>query len=522
MQENQNLSEEFSYDVIAYPSQILLQTHPTHLAAVAKLYGMNPAPADKCRVLELGCGTGTNLNWQAHGFPESEFVGIDLAQNHIVEAKQDAEELGLQNVSFFQQDVMEITEKTFGKFDYIIAHGLYSWVPDFVREKVLSLYDGLLNAEGIGFISYNVYPGAYRRRIMMDMMKFHTRGIETPIEKVKKGIGFIEFLTEQTAQPQLNREILNAEFENLVKYPLEKIYHDELAEVSQPFYFTEFIADAEKHNLKFLSESENLPTQKDNFPEEIIQAFENISRNIVEYEQFADFLECRRFRQTLLCKKDVVLETKINPSKLKDLYISSLLKPTSPTIDLSPDSFKEFLNFKNEGIDVGHNLTKVVLANLVNLGAHLNTFNELIEKANEILNSQGILYEDLEQEAEITASLLLQLYSPNAIGFHTGKPDYLDYVSERPIAGKFTRWQAKRGDLAINFCGAALNIQDDSIRLLLNLLDGTRTREDLIKDLVETIKSNNEIADDENFLTQMTAKLDRDLFILAKMGFLVG
>lgn len=522
MKKNQTTDEEFSYDAVAYPGLVISQTSPDRLGAIARLRGMNPAPSEKCRLLELGCGDGINLCWLASNLPESEFVGVDLAQNHIVEAKKITADLELRNVSFFQQDVLEINKKTFGKFDYIIAHGLFSWVPEVVRERILSLYDELLNPQGVGFISYNVYPGCYQRRIVMDIMRFHTRKIANPLEKVKQGVGFVEFLTKHTNHSPVYHEILQDELKTLALYPFQNIYHNELAEINQPFYFTEFVALAEKHNLQFLSESENFPSQKDNFPPEIVAGFEKISRSAIEYEQYADFLECRRFRQTLLCKKDVALEEEVNLLKLKELYISSLLKPTTPQIDLTPDSFKEFLNFKRDSIGVRHNLTKVVLAYLVNIGAHLLKFDELIEKAAEMLHAQGIIYENLENEAENTALLLFQLYSPNAVGFHTTKSNAVDYVSEKPIARKFNRWQANRGELVVNFWGVALNVQDFFSHSLLRLLDGTRTRENLIGELTKIINSSKEIENKEVFLTKLPENLDRNLFVLAKMGFLVG
>lgn len=522
MKENQPPNDEFSYDVIAYPSQIIPQTHPDRLAAVAKLYGLNPAPPDKCRVLELGCGTGTNLNWFAYHLPESEFVGVDLAQNHIVEAKEDAEELGLQNVEFYQQDVMEIDVNTYGKFDYIIAHGLFSWVPDFVREKVLSLYDELMNPNGVGFISYNVFPGCHRRRIVRNAMRFHTRSIENPIEKVENGVGFIEFVIENNEHIPVYQGILKHEYEGFAKRPLQNIYHDDFAEINQPFYFTEFIAEAEKHNLQFLSESDYLPTKRNHLAKDVAETIKGFSQNLIEYEQYSDFLECRRFRQTLLCKKGANLEKDVKTSAIKEFYVSSELKPTSPQIDLNPNVYKEFISKKGDKVGINHNLTKIFLSSLVNAGSHPVKFDELIENAFGILSSQGIVYEDLDKEIEVTTSLLLQLYSPSAIGFHTMPSPALPFVSEKPIASQFAVWHSKQNELAANFYGIGLTVRDIFTRSLLNLLDGKRTREDLLSELTKIIESSDEIEEKETILAQLPESLDRDLFILAKMGFLFG
>ncbi len=521
MNKNQNPNEKFSYDEVSYPGLILPNTHPDRIAAIAKLYGMNPAQPEKCRVLELGCGDGTNLNWLAYNLSDSEFIGIDLAHNHIHEANKNAEELLLQNVRFYQEDVLEITKDSFGTFDYIIAHGLFSWVPEFVREKILKIYDELLNPNGVGFISYNVYPGAHRRQITNDMMRFFTRNIENPQTKVEQGVALIDLLAENVTSP-VYQEILKYELESFDRRPVQNIYHDDLAEINQPFYFTEFIAEAEKNDLKFLSETDYLFSERTFLSVEIAQTISDISQNPIEYEQYTDFFECRRFRQTLLCKKGVELKENIDISDLNDLYISSFLKPALPTIDLNPDSPKEFFSKKGESVKIGHVLTKIVLMELVNAGSHPIKFSDLVTNSFEILKSQGITYENLENEVEITAQILLQSYSPNAICFHTVKSKAIDFVSEKPLASKFARWQTAHDNTVVNFYGVGLNVRDEFLQKLINLLDGTRTKDDLFNELADFMQTTEEISDKDEFLKSIAERLNLNLFVMAKLGFLIA
>src|SRR6476469_9617489 len=125
-----------AYDVVSYPGHSYPQTHPDRLATIATLYGLTPPPPETCRVLELGCGDGANLLPVAYTLPGSTCVGIDLAADALARGQAAAAELGLGNLSLQQLDVTEIS-RDFGQFDYIIAHGLYSWVPPHVQEKVL-------------------------------------------------------------------------------------------------------------------------------------------------------------------------------------------------------------------------------------------------------------------------------------------------------------------------------------------------------------------------------------------------
>ena len=128
----------------------------------------------------------------------------------------------------------------------------------------------------------------------------------------------------------------------------------------------------------------------------------------------------------------------------------------------------------------------------------------------------------MEKEIEITARIILQLYSPNGAGLHTTKAKAIDYVSEKPLLNDFSRWQAGKMDIAVNFYGVGLNVPDDFTRKLLELLDGTRNRNDLKNDLTEFVKLNEEISDKEAFLANLAENLDRDLFVMAKMGFFIA
>jgi SAM-dependent methyltransferase len=125
-----------SYDEVPYSSTPFYYTQPDCLATMATLHGMTPAAADHCRVLELGCGRGGNLIPLAVSLPESRFVGIDLSRRQVAEGRSVVEKLGLSNIELRPMNILDIDEG-FGSFDYIICHGVYSWVPDEVRDQIL-------------------------------------------------------------------------------------------------------------------------------------------------------------------------------------------------------------------------------------------------------------------------------------------------------------------------------------------------------------------------------------------------
>jgi cyclopropane fatty-acyl-phospholipid synthase-like methyltransferase len=119
---------------------------------MAPLFGMRPAPVDRCRVLELGCSDGSNLIAMAYGLPQSQFVGTDFAERAIVWGKATIEALGLKSITSHRLDLRD-TPSDLGRFDFIIALGLYSWVPAEVRDKVLAVCGEHLTARGVAYVS---------------------------------------------------------------------------------------------------------------------------------------------------------------------------------------------------------------------------------------------------------------------------------------------------------------------------------------------------------------------------------
>src|SRR3984885_859425 len=125
------------YDEVLYPVTTFPQTHPNRLATVAFLRGMQPAPARNCRVLELGCGVGSNIIGMAFQLPTSEFIGLDLAQRPIASGQDFVRGLEMKNVTLFLVGFLSAENHPFGKIHLFYCHGVYSWVPEPVRERIL-------------------------------------------------------------------------------------------------------------------------------------------------------------------------------------------------------------------------------------------------------------------------------------------------------------------------------------------------------------------------------------------------
>ena len=177
------MSSAAEYDRFPYDSNPFPQSHPQRLAALGRLFGVDAPDVKTARVLELGCASGGNLLPLAYYMPSASFVGIDFSGRQLEQGREIAARAGLDNVELIHGDIAELDE-SHTDFDYIICHGVYSWIPDSVQHAIMRICRDRLTTNGIAYISYNVYPGWHMRSMIRDMMLYHTASLDDPVMKV--------------------------------------------------------------------------------------------------------------------------------------------------------------------------------------------------------------------------------------------------------------------------------------------------------------------------------------------------
>ena len=512
------LDEKFSYDRIAYPKKLFMQTHPEHLATLGVFFEMNPPPVENCRVLELGCGDGNSLLAHAFNLPDAHFVGVDLAENHIEKAKKSVEALNLKNIEFHQTDVMKISREDFGAFDYITAHGLFSWVPEFVREKILSLCREMLAPNGIGYISFNAFPGARQRQMVGDIARFFTKEISEPTEKVKRSLAFLNFLAENAGEAEVYQAVLKKELERFLKLDASEIFHDDLAEINQPFYFYEFAGMLEQYSLQFLAEADLYAMFTGGLSEEAGD-FINSTDDIIEREQYIDFFRGHTFRQVLFCRREIELNRRIEPAILKNFLFNSSIRPASPNFDFVNAACETFVGAKGDSIEIDHPLTKAALFYLGQIWARSAGFFEMLEAARETLISNGYEIEDWQTEFETASEIFLQICcQTDLIKLHLRQTNAAKTLSEKPKISDFARWQLQDSIEILTLYNVGISFEDDFTRHLLYLLDGTRSHSQILSEMRNFVETREEIADRESFLTALPGRIEMILEQLVRIG----
>ena len=473
------------YDEVLYPAQTFPQTHPNRLATVAFLRGMEPAQVNRCRVLELGCGVGSNLIGMAFQLPGSQFIGLDLARRPIASGQTFVRELGLGNIGLHSIDVCEANPERFGRFDFIIAHGLYSWVPQPVRERILAICREMLEPQGVAYISYNAYPGNHMRDLVRGMMRFHTARFENPIDKVGQARGLLKFLAGSTRKSDYYVAAIQAQFERTLKYVDEAFFHDDLSEVNQPFYFHEFISDAGRHGLQFVGEARASNLNSGNYTPEVMERMKELERAPeVVREQYKDFISGSAFRETLLCHRELEIASDLLLERVPKLYASCDAVPKEDggegTLFRSPGGAK---------LETKHPLICAALKSLVSHWPAAVSFEMLLADA----RAATVVAEPDNRaevdEAEILAEALRRAYRVGFLQLQVFPHEVTNVVSKCPSASRLARFLLERGEFATNQLHVSVRFPDPLSRRLVQLLDGTRNQEMLTCELLEFVRS---------------------------------
>lgn len=473
-----------SYDDVIYPAFTFSQTHPDRLCALGRLFGMDPAPVEECRVLDVGCGTGANLIPMAFSLPRSRFTGIDLAATQIRIGQERAAALGLDNIELKAMDLMDVGPE-FGEFDYIIAHGVYSWVPPEVREKLLELARRNLAPEGVAYISYNTFPGGHLRRMVREILLYHIRGIRDPAERVRESLRLARHISQWMHARDNERDLLREEFSRLLRYDPNHLYHDDLAEFNSPVYFHEFMEQASRHGLQYLAEADFYEMQAppayqaEADPPRLPSPEERI-----EFEQYLDFVRCRRFRQTLLCHDSVKLDRAAPPSRLPGLYLSSPLRAVSESPNLGHGVVEQFRGPKEVQIETDFPAAKAALVVLGRIYPASLRYEDLLTASRKLVAAGETDGDDWpSQISHGLAGFFLKLYAVNAIELYASAPRFTVELSARPQISRLAREQLKTGMVVVSQLHRVIEIPDEKARTMLLLADGTRDLAALRRDL---------------------------------------
>lgn len=471
-----------SYDEVPYESHPYPQSHPDRLATIATLFGMKPAPITKCRVLELGCAAGGNIIPMAASLPNSEFVGIDGSARQIADGQALVDAMQLKNIKLQTVDFNDFADSNEEPFDYIIAHGIYSWIADPLQDKLLEICGKKLTPNGVAYVSYNTFPGWHYRGMIRDMMLYHTEQFPEPQMRATQARALLEFLAQslQSSTEDPFPAMLRQNLDIIRRQSDSYLLHDHLEEVNDPVYFHQFVESAQKQGLQYLGESDFATMLTNMYPKEVTETLQRVAKDIVRMEQYMDFLRNRTFRQTLLCKSDLTLKRNVTPQDMASFRIASPVElPEKLDIrSMQPDTFK--VGGSNTTLTTSVPIVKAALQHLSEIWPHSVSIDRLLAVSRSRLSNVTIRDQGMVQaEMNALGSAILTGYTVRLLELRTHEPEFVTEISDKPRASDLARAQAKKGTRVTNQRHEIVNL-DEFSRRTLQLLDGSRDRAALL------------------------------------------
>lgn len=443
------------YDEVAYPGWPYPQTHPLRVSAVAALLGVAYAEPATARVLEVGCGDAANLIPMALSSPEAEFVGFDLAEAPVARGRALAETLGLTNLRLEARDIMAGSEGL-GSFDYVIAHGVYSWVPDLVRERLLQLLAERLSPVGVAFVSYNALPGGRMREAMRDLLLYHLKAAPQGADAMDRVREVLQTFVRAADAKSPLVAAMRAEAEAMLGRDPAVVFHDELCEHWRAFHLHEFASAAQAQGLEVMGDVEGAALRQDLFPTALGGALRELAGDdATRFHQYQDFVAGRLFHQSLLRRAGgLPLSRRFEAARVRRLWAGASVRAEPPAAGDAPGEVR-FRFSAQHTIKVAEPELQAVL-------------RRLGEAWPQLAPVAGLPGAD-------TPEALAQLFTAGRVELQTGPWPGLGGVSARPRASPLARLQIARGLSHVTALDmSSIQLEDETGRVFLSLLDGQR------------------------------------------------
>lgn len=460
---------------------------------MARLFGLSPASPSSASVLELGCGDGTNLIGMAFSNPTARFVGIDASDVHIRTGREALREVGLDNLELIQADISTVD---FGKrrFDYIIVHGVYSWVKEPVRKRIMSIARDFLSDQGVVFISYNVLPGFASLESVRAIARFFTAPSRSLSDRVARArLAFTQIGKTLMGQAGPYAQILRDRIDFIATMPDSYVAHEVLAEESTPFYFADFIKTAGAFGLQYLGEPTVAEMLPGTVPQSSIDTLSRINDQVAQ-EQVLDFVKGRAFRQTLLCHSGRRLVRTISSNLMGTFAFRALYTPENQGINTSSGIIGRFRSLSGLGFETSSAFATAAFLRLSQESTRFVDFPEIVEFGRAAIFSGE--RRSLSENAEMGGMQkhLLRLLMQGMVEISTVPTAKTSDSKRGPRVSALARFQAARSNRVTNRLHHSVEL-DTIARRVVVLCDGTRTWEEILESLTDTAAATQTLAE---------------------------
>jgi methyltransferase-like protein len=439
------------------------------------LFGFHAAEPATCRLLDVGCADGAHLLPLAIEFPNAEFVGIDLSAGQVASGHRAIAALGLKNITLHCADFLNHDFGTAG-FDYVIAHGFYSWVPRQIRTSLLRGMRKWLGASGVGYLSYNTYPGAHlkmaARQIGLELVEASDQGVGN----VSKWRTLAGQLADAISSPHALSGALKKEFASLAAATDSSVAHDWFEAVNEPVSFLSFAEHLADEGLQFLTEAELAHSPLPHLTPAARKVLAEYGTSRLRREACLDVLTCTGFRQSLVVRAEADLPVREDRAAMRTLWLTSDARWEGAK-DLREGVPLGFVNGAGTRIQLANFWVKSALCILADSFPQALGFQQLVDQACRGASDQT----QAEQGAAVLQDALFELSLLGFVDMRAHAPRCSRTAGARPEANALARWQASQGKTLTNQHHVPVTIEERSVRIFITLLDGSRERAHLLE-----------------------------------------
>lgn len=437
-------------------------------------------------MLELGCASGGNLLPLGVALPGSRFVGIDLSARQVAEGQRQVEALGLNNIELRCQDLLAVDE-SLGRFDYVLCHGVFSWVPPEAQDKILDICAHHLAPTGVAYVSYNTYPGWRTAGTLRDLMLFHARCFSEPGMRVRQARALLDVLSRWVpGKDDPYGLLLKRQADHLRTKADCYLFHEHLESVNEPVYFTAFMERASARGLQYLADANVGTMAGDDLPVEVREALPQMTSDLLAREQYLDFFRNRAFRKTLLCHRGIALDRALGSRQITGFHVASPLRPVVSEPDVQSAAAVEFRTRAGASLTTAEPLLKAALACLSEAWPKALPFDRLLAAARSRLEAPHASgHGQGEGEARSLGAALVGCYAKGVVelSLHPGR--FVREAGERPVASPLARLQAGQAQTVTNLRHEVVELTGWE-RHLLRRLDGSHDRGGLVDLLADS------------------------------------
>ncbi|HEY9280508.1 MAG TPA: class I SAM-dependent methyltransferase [Eoetvoesiella sp.] len=425
---NQQIAEH--YDRTQYTSNAFFYSSPGHLRATAHLYGVETVPVEKARVLELGCAAGGNLLPLVLAYPEAQAIGVDLSTVQIQQGQKIVQDLGIKNLDLRAMSLTDIG-KDFGQFDYIIVHGVFSWVPPEVREAIVRICRENLSPKGLAYVSYNTYPGWKAGDIVRDAMLLHSHSATNDEEKLASAKAMLTLLSDGLAASNPLASALRGAVGQVQKQSDYYVAHEYLEAFNSPCYFLEFADAAQQAGLAYVGDAESHSELSATYGQnvQLNHSLIALGQPKVMRQQYLDLAIGRNFRKSMLVQQEREAEIAISPDlgRLRDLrWAGFFTRGESP--QGAPVGHHTYTNHKGGPLNTTE-VRVIAVANALSQAWPVAvSFNDLVSH----VQAQGVLAGDSSDVEKAVQEALDTLFKLNQLRFSLDAGPYANSQSTAP------------------------------------------------------------------------------------------